>query len=90
VRTRDFLKVGHMMPDKGKWNGRRIMLEDWVRESVGAQAQLSPATTGPSPETFAERYYEVGEGYAWRLINVQSGHRTYPAHFPPTAMADSC
>lgn len=79
VRTRDFLKLGQMMLNKGKWNGRRIMPEDWVRESVEAQAQLSLATTGLSPETFAERYYEVGEGYAWHLIDVQSGDRTYPA-----------
>jgi CubicO group peptidase (beta-lactamase class C family) len=79
VRTRDFLKIGQAYLDGGVWNGRRIVTEDWVRESQAAQLRISPETTGVSGETFMMSYYETGEGLAWHHIGVKSGDMTYPA-----------
>jgi CubicO group peptidase (beta-lactamase class C family) len=79
VRTRDFLKIGQAYLDGGVWNGRRIVTEDWVRESQAAQLRISPETTGVSGETFMMSYYETDEGLAWHHIGVKSGDMTYPA-----------
>ena len=80
VRTRDFLKLGQAYLDSGVWNGRRIVTEDWVRDSLAPHARISPETTGKSGDDFANAYYEVDEGYAWHHISVKSGGKTYPAY----------
>ena len=80
VRTRDFLKVGQAWLDGGVWNGRRIVTEAWVKDSIAPHARISPETTGVSGDTFANDYYDTTEGYAWHHINVQSGDRNYPAY----------
>ncbi|HET8692219.1 MAG TPA: serine hydrolase [Steroidobacteraceae bacterium] len=79
VRTRDFLKVGQAYLDGGRWKGRRIASEAWVREAWAPQVQISPETTGVSGDRFAQAYYEVPEGFAWHHIKVKSGDRTYDA-----------
>jgi CubicO group peptidase (beta-lactamase class C family) len=79
VRPRDFLKVGQAYLDGGRWKGRRIASEAWVREAWAPQVQISPETTGVSGDRFAQAYYEVPEGFAWHHIKVKSGDRTYDA-----------
>ncbi len=80
VRTRDFLKVGQAYLDGGVWNGRRIVTEAWVKDSLAPHVQISPETTGVSGDTFAMSYYLTPEGYAWHHIPVKSGDKTYPAY----------
>jgi CubicO group peptidase (beta-lactamase class C family) len=80
VRTRDFLKLGQAYLDGGVWNGRRIVTEAWVKDSLAPHARISPETTGVSGDAFANNYYETDEGYAWHLIQVRSFDKTYPAY----------
>ncbi len=80
VRTRDFLKVGQAYLDGGVWNGRRIVTDGWVRESLAPHVQISPETTGRTREEFVNFYYEVPEGYAWHHIGVKSGDKVHPAY----------
>jgi len=80
VRTRDFLKVGQAYLDGGVWNGKRIVTEAWVKESIAPHVRISLETTGVSGQAFANNYYEVDEGYAWHHINVKSGDKLYPAY----------
>ncbi len=80
VRTRDFLKIGQAYLDGGVWNGRRIVTEAWVKDSIAAQTRISPETTGVSGDAFAMAYYDEDEGYAWHHIGVKSGDKTYRAY----------
>lgn len=80
VRTRDFLKIGQAYLDGGVWNGQRIATEDYVREVLSAQIQITPATTGLDEERFRSFYYEVGEGLGWHHIWVRSGDQRYAAY----------
>ena len=80
VRTRDFLKLGQAFLDGGVWNGRRIVTEAWVRDSLAPHARISPETTGVTGDAFANNYYDTTEGYAWHHIPVKSGDKTYPAY----------
>ncbi len=79
IRTRDFLKIGQAYLDGGVWNGKRIVSEDWVRDSLAPHVQISPETTGVSGARFTNNYYEVPEGYAWHHISVKSGDKRYQA-----------
>jgi CubicO group peptidase (beta-lactamase class C family) len=80
VRPRDFLKLGQTFLDGGVWNGRRIVTEAWVKDSLAPHMRISPETTGKSGNDFASSYYDTDEGYAWHMIGVRSGNRTYPAY----------
>jgi CubicO group peptidase (beta-lactamase class C family) len=80
VRTRDFLKLGQAWLDGGTWNGRRIVSEAWVKDSIAPHARISPETTGVSGDAFAMSYYDTTEGYAWHHITVKSGDKSYPAY----------
>lgn len=34
ARARDYAKIGRLFLNKGKWNGKQIVSEDWVRQST--------------------------------------------------------
>ena len=90
VRTRDFLKVGQAYLDGGVWNGRRIVTEAWVKDSIAAQARISPETTGVSGDAFANDYYDEDEGYAWHHITREIRRQDLSRPTTATAMAASC
>jgi CubicO group peptidase (beta-lactamase class C family) len=79
VRTRDFLKLGQVYLDGGVWNGRRIVDASWVKDSLSPHARISPATTGLQGDAFQQVYWETDDGWAWHMIDVKSGDRTYKA-----------
>jgi CubicO group peptidase (beta-lactamase class C family) len=43
ARPRDFARFGLMMLHEGRWNGRRILSEEWVREATAASTATDPA-----------------------------------------------
>jgi CubicO group peptidase (beta-lactamase class C family) len=80
VRTRDFLKLGQTYLDGGSWNGRRIVSEAWVKDSLAPHMHISPETTGLHGDAFMQSYYDVDEGWAWHMIGVKAPDRTYQAY----------
>jgi CubicO group peptidase (beta-lactamase class C family) len=62
-RPRDFLKFGQLFLDRGRWNGRQIVDEAWLRESVIARTE---------PEGEGDRY-----GYGWHLTTVNVRGKSY-------------
>lgn len=51
MTTRDYARFGQMMADRGRWQGRQVVPEDWVLASTTASAP-----TGPD---------EYGYGFQW-------------------------
>ncbi len=41
LRPRDFLKLGQVYLDDGVWNGKRLVTEEWVRQSSAAHASMN-------------------------------------------------
>lgn len=77
LRPRDFLKVGQVYADGGLWRGRRIVGADWVAVSTAPHMEVSPRTTGLSPEEFHNFYGEAFDGYAWHLNTIKIGEKSY-------------
>jgi len=77
MRPRDLLKIGQTYLDGGAWNGRRIVSADWVKRSTAPRIDVSPATTGLTPDAFAQVYNRGKDGYAWHLSELKVGDRIY-------------
>ncbi len=64
-RPRDFLKFGELFLDRGRWHGTQIIDPTWLDQSS------TPRTTIGG---------EIGRyGYAWHIIELEAGGRTYRA-----------
>ncbi len=66
LRPRDMAKVGLLVRDEGRWQGRQIVSADWIRRMISPQI----ATDGP------EQY-----GYLWWLGNVRGPGGQEPVVF---------
>jgi CubicO group peptidase (beta-lactamase class C family) len=62
MTPRDMLKFGQMYLDKGKWNGKQIVPEEWVEESFGKYLVLE--------NTDEKNEY----GYLWWHYKYKSGN----------------
>jgi CubicO group peptidase (beta-lactamase class C family) len=64
---RDIAKVGQLYLDHGRWNGKQIVPEAWVKESLTVQANVSPRPFG------LQNY-----GYQWWLGTARVGDTGVP------------
>lgn len=63
--TRDMARLGQMMLNGGKWNGKQIIAEEWVRE-ITSQVTSSEEISTNIP-FMAGLDYQKGYGYMWWL-----------------------
>jgi len=66
LSTRDLLKIGQLYLDSGRWRGRAIVNEQWVRNSTQPHTRIDDVTD---------------YGYLWWLKSFKSGDKSYPAFF---------
>ncbi|GAA4677938.1 serine hydrolase domain-containing protein [Streptomyces youssoufiensis] len=69
LTARDYARFGELYRNGGVWQGRRIVPEQWVRDSVTVAADhLAPG--GP---IIADHAVDVGYGYQWWLPEGDQG-----------------
>jgi len=61
---RDFARLGQMMLDEGKFNGRQIVPAEWVRASVKMVPNADPGTP-PPPAEVTSPFARSGYGFQW-------------------------
>jgi CubicO group peptidase (beta-lactamase class C family) len=54
VRLRDYAKIGRLVARHGDWDGRRIVSEDWLRESTRVEPARAAGTL--APQTWGYQY----------------------------------
>ena len=69
LRPRDMAKIGAMVAADGRWDGRQVISESWIKESTRTHI-----ATGGSPVM-------GGYGYLWWTGEAPSGHGTQPMFF---------
>lgn len=77
LSSRDFLKLGQLYLDRGKWNGKRILPTSWVDVSTSPKVKIDEASTGLDTETLHNTYPGGSDGYAWHMFDIVSGGRAY-------------
>ncbi len=61
---RDFARLGQMMLDKGRFNGKQILPADWVAQST-AMIPNADAGTPPPPPEVTNPFARSGYGFQW-------------------------
>jgi CubicO group peptidase (beta-lactamase class C family) len=61
MRSRDYLKIGKLYRDGGRWNGQQVIPESWVKQSI------TPDAAHLMPGKRANSGTELGYGYQWWL-----------------------
>lgn len=80
MRPRDILKIGATFAADGAWNGEQIIDPDWVEESTTAVIDITPETTGMTPEDFGNSYFGGAAAYEWRIDEVRADGTTYESY----------
>jgi len=71
LRPRDMAKLGQLFLDGGRWKGKQVVSEAWVKESTAAHvdaARINPAAKAS------------GYGYQWWLGSFRAGNRDVPSY----------
>ncbi|MEM9500670.1 MAG: serine hydrolase [Pseudomonadota bacterium] len=80
MRPRDILKIGAMYAADGMWNGKQVVNRGWVEESTKARIDISPETTGMTPEAFQNSYFGGSQAYIWGVNTIEVGERSYTSY----------
>ena len=62
LRPRDFIKLGQLYLSGGKWNGKRVIDQDWIERSTARHSEFTA---------------DHGYGYAWHLHQMKVGNRVF-------------
>ena len=71
LRPRDMAKIGQLFLDGGRWNGKQVVSEEWVRESTKQQVDA-----GQLPAWFSADGY----GYQWWLGSFQVRDKNFASY----------
>ena len=64
LRSRDLLKLGQLYLNGGKWEGKQVISQEWVKRSIAPHANARE---------------DIDYGYLWWLQPFKAGERTVPA-----------
>jgi CubicO group peptidase (beta-lactamase class C family) len=64
MRPRDFMKLGQLFLNGGRWNGRQVLSRQWIERATRAHSSLNRKND---------------YGYAWHIAEYRVGQRTYTA-----------
>lgn len=70
LSTRDMARIGYLMLRKGKWNGKEVISEDWIKKTT------TPFSTFKEVNPSGSGYFSYG--YMWWIFD-SSYYKSRPA-----------
>ncbi|MCI0741537.1 MAG: beta-lactamase family protein [Gemmataceae bacterium] len=75
ISARELARVGHLMLNRGKWDGKQLLSATWVEQSTSVQVPASLANAHPKGKIEGSGQY----GYNWWVNGTnQAGKRKWP------------
>lgn len=75
LRSRDLLKLGQMMLDGGRWNGRQVLPEAWVEAMTTPRASVGEDRGDYGYLTWLPSYTVKGQSYPAWAMNGSGGNK---------------
>lgn len=85
--TRDMARVGLLMLNRGNWNGKQIISENWVDEMLKSRTSYKEVNT--NVPVFRNSGVNFGYGYMWWLFEDMDDPRFKNAYAAMGAMGQS-
>lgn len=70
VALRDYAKFGLLYLNRGLWNGKRVLSEEWIQQSVTPEKEFLKL------KDFYSEGWDIGYGYQWWVPNGTAGEFT--------------
>ncbi|MBN2089765.1 serine hydrolase [candidate division KSB1 bacterium] len=70
LRSRDLAKIGQLFLNKGQWQGKQIISEKWIDESIQQRIELGG-------------FWGWSYGYYWMQVDLNYNDRTIHSYFVP-------
>lgn len=83
LRSRDYLKLGQLIANKGEWNGRQILSEKWIKVSVQPKVQAND-TNNYGYLLWLKTFKAAGKDFPAILMQGAGGNKV--AIFPAQEM----
>lgn len=78
LRAVDFAKYGQLYKNKGKWNGKQILTEEWVEKSLSKQVKQLNGDYGYYGYLFWNKIYTVnGKDYEVSFCTGNGGNKIF-------------
>ena len=78
LKTEDLAKMGQLFLQKGKWNGKRVLPEEWVKEASSYQVPSVPSGRDPADiENIGKTLPDWVQGYGYQMWRCR--HNAYRA-----------
>ncbi len=68
----DLAKIGQLVLDKGVWNGKRVVSDSWITESVKRHLPLAEGSLGASRYVTGFAYHWFNQSYEVDGITIQA------------------
>src|SRR6185295_10081732 len=70
VRLRDSAKIGRLAAHFGDWDGKRLVPEEWIRESTRVEPARAPGTLPKHPWGYQYQWWIPGPGGVFMAAGV--------------------
>jgi CubicO group peptidase (beta-lactamase class C family) len=70
VRLRDYAKIGRLVARGGDWDGRRVVPEEWIRESTRIEPARAPGTLQVRPWGYQYQWWIPGRAGEFMAAGV--------------------
>src|SRR3954470_8993030 len=74
LRPRDMAKIGYLYLNGGRWQGKQIVSEEWVKESIKIRVDA---------KQFPDWHKDDGYGYQWWIRSFKVGDRMIASYHAP-------
>jgi CubicO group peptidase (beta-lactamase class C family) len=60
-------RLGQLYLQKGKWNGRQLLSEEWIAKAASKQIDVTPPPGSPEQPEIKDRFKHAAAGYGYQL-----------------------
>lgn len=73
LKTEDLAKMGQLILQGGKWNGKQIVSAEWIAEATASHIDSRPAGMRPEQITFKPEDSDWLQGYCYQMWRCRHG-----------------